>query len=161
MLKFAKELVVWALWIGLSAAATLALNSFVLLNAQVVTGSMESTIMTHNRVFGLRFFDDISRGDIVVFDSPLPAQFSEPFIKRVIGLPGEKVAVVDGVLYINDAPMPESYVSHAGRDFAPIVVPYGHYFVMGDNRDFSRDSREWGAICEGSIIGKIHIIFAP
>ena len=145
----------------LGIVATLALNSFVLLNAQVVTGSMESTIMTHDRVVGLRLFDDIGRGDIVVFHSPLPEQYAEPFIKRVIGLPGEEVAISSGVLFINGAPVFESYVRRAGRDFAPFAVPEGHFFVMGDNRDVSRDSREWGPIAADNIIGKIHITFGP
>ena len=156
-----KEIFIWAFWIGLAIMFSVFLNSYVLVNAQVITGSMEGTIMTRDRVFGLRFFDTPQRGDIIVFESPLPQYFNDPFVKRVVGLPGEQIAIFSGVLHIDGVPLPESYASQSRRDFAPIIVPDGHFFVMGDNRNFSRDSREWGPIAAESIIGKIHITFSP
>ena len=160
-----KDAAILAFWIFLGAASSVLLNNFVLVNAMVLTGSMEGTIAAENRVFGLRSgFTTAAprRGDIIVFESPLPAEFSEPFIKRVIGLPGEEVAVTDGVVLINGTQLRESYVSEAmRRDFAAVTVPEGQFFVMGDNRNFSRDSREWGPICGESIIGRIYLGFGP
>lgn len=162
--KIAKELLIWAVWLALGIAASVFLNNHVLVNAQVLTGSMEGTIMTHNRVFGLRagFVDTLQRGDIIVFSSPLPDEFEEPFIKRIIALPGEEIAIIGGIVHINGQPLEESYVTQPMRqDFAPITVPYGALFVMGDNRNYSRDSRDWGTIPMDSIIGRIYLDFSP
>jgi len=163
--KIAKELVLWGVWLAIGIGASLFLNNHVLVNAQVLTGSMEGTIMTQSRVFGIRtgfFAGTPSRGDIIVFESPLPEEFEEPFIKRIIALPGEEIAIVDGIVHINGLPLEESYVAQdMRRDFAPITVPYGSLFVMGDNRNYSRDSREWGTIPKDSIIGRIYMDFSP
>ncbi|MCL2574733.1 MAG: signal peptidase I [Defluviitaleaceae bacterium] len=162
--KVVGELVVWGMWLGIGIVASVLLNNHVLVNAQVLTGSMEGTIMTQSRVFGLRagFMDAPSRGDIIVFESPLPDEFDEPFIKRVIALGGEEIAIVGGIVHIDGVPLPESYLAEdMRRDFAPVVVPEGTVFVMGDNRNYSRDSREWGAICKDSIIGRIYLDFSP
>ena len=163
--KIAKELMIWAIWLAIGVAASLLLNSFVLVNAQVLTGSMEGTIMTQSRVFGLRtgfLGGSPTRGDIIVFESPLPEEFAEPFIKRVIALPGEEIAITGGVVHINGRPLAESYVTETMRqDFAPVIVPYGTLFVMGDNRNHSRDSRDWGTIPKDSIIGRIYLDFSP
>ena len=163
--KIAKELALWSVWLAIGITASLFLNNHVLVNAQVLTGSMEGTIMTQSRVFGLRagfFTGTPSRGDIIVFESPLPDEFEEPFIKRIIALPGEEIAIVDGIVHINGQPLAESYVEQdMQRDFEPVTVPYGSLFVMGDNRNHSRDSREWGAIPKNSIIGRIYVDFSP
>ena len=163
--RIIRELMLWGVWLTVGVTVSLFLNNHVLVNAQVLTGSMEGTIMTQSRVFGLRtgfWTDTISRGDIIVFESPLPDEFSEPFIKRIIALPGEEIAISGGVVHINGQPLAESYVSEAmRRDFAPVTVPYGSLFVMGDNRNYSRDSREWGPIPKDSIIGRIYLDFSP
>ena len=165
LIRLAKELIIWGIWLGIGIAVSLLLNHYVLVNAQVLTGSMENTIMTQSRVFGLRtgFFGDApTRGDIIVFESPLPEEFTEPFIKRVIALPGEEIAIAGGVVHINGRPLAESYVTQVMRqDFAPFIVPYGTLFVMGDNRNYSRDSRDWGTIPKDSIIGRIYLDFSP
>ena len=164
--KIARELMLWGVWLAIGVSASLFLNNHVLVNAQVLTGSMEGTIMTQSRVFGLRTdflaFGPPGRGDIIVFESPIPEEFTEPFIKRIIALPGEEISIKGGVVHINGRPLAESYVTEAmRRDFAPIIVPYGSLFVMGDNRNYSRDSREWGAIPKDSIIGRIYLDFSP
>lgn len=107
------------------------------------------------------------RGDVIVFKDPL--DLSQDFIKRVIGLPGERVKVQDGHVYINDKLLPEPYLDSSvvtgGRDFLPDgeekVVPPGDYFVMGDNRPDSSDSRSWGFITRGEIIGKAFFRYWP
>ena len=81
-----------------------------------------------------------SRGEIIVFKNP--SDTSEQFIKRVIGLPGDKVAIIQGVVYVNDQPIMEDYTLAPARiGFSPQIVPEGTYFVLGDNRNNSEDSR--------------------
>jgi signal peptidase I len=85
-------------------------------------------------------FVEPSRGEIIVFKNP--SNPSEQFVKRVIGLPGDKVAIIQGVVYINDQPIEEDYTLAPARiGFAPQIVPEGTYFVLGDNRNNSEDSR--------------------
>ena len=163
--RVVKEFVIWLLWILFAFLLSRFLNAHVLVNAQVLTGSMESTIMASHRVFGFRtsyLFSEPARGDIIVFPSPIPDEYTTPFIKRIIGLGGEELMIVSGIVYINGARLNESYAEvNIPQDFGPVVIPYGQVFVMGDNRDFSRDSREWGAIDIGDIIGRIYLDFSP
>jgi signal peptidase I len=85
-------------------------------------------------------FVEPSRGEIIVFKNP--ADTSEQFVKRVIGLPGDKVAISQGVVYVNDQPIEENYTFAPARiGFSPQIVPEGTYFVLGDNRNNSEDSR--------------------
>jgi signal peptidase I len=107
---------------------------------------MENTIMIGDKVFTLRtsyIFSDPKRGDIVVF--PLPDNEEVDYIKRIIGVGGDKIEIKEGVLYINDERMIEDYLLEPMRkeDFGPVVVPDGHYFMMGDNRNSSLDARSW------------------
>lgn len=85
-------------------------------------------------------FLEPARGEIIVFKNP--SNPSEQFVKRVIGLPGDKVAIIQGVVYVNDQPIEENYTLAPARiGFSPQVVPEGTYFVLGDNRNNSEDSR--------------------
>jgi len=85
-------------------------------------------------------FVEPSRGEIIVFKNP--SNEKEQFIKRVIGLPGDKVAIIQGVVYVNDQPVQEEYTLAPARiGFAPQIVPENTYFVLGDNRNNSEDSR--------------------
>jgi signal peptidase I len=107
----------------------------------------------------------VHRGDVVVFRRPpsVPAPESV-LIKRVIGLPGETVRGHDGMVWIGGRPLEESYVApacHGTADFGPVSVPSGHYFVMGDNRCNSDDSRMFGPIPKSSIIGRAFLIIWP
>ncbi|NLT42177.1 MAG: signal peptidase I [Anaerolineae bacterium] len=94
------------------------------------------------------------RGDIVVF--PSPQEGGKALIKRVIGLPGEEIAVVSGQVYINGARLAEPYlaVNHGVSNFGPLVLQNGEYLVMGDNRTNSNDSRNFGPVHESALIGK-------
>ena len=135
-------------------------NSVVLINAKIPSESMEKTIMTGDRIFGFRlayglnldFFGheiskkikDPERFDIVIFK--YPDDESKLFIKRVIGLPGEKVQIKDGKVYINDSdtPLDEPYLPEPMEgSYGPYTVPEGCYFMMGDNRNNSLDARFW------------------
>src|SRR5690606_9146534 len=100
------------------------------------------------------------RGDVVVF--PYPNDPDEDYIKRVISLPGERIAIYAGLVYINGQALQEPYVSEAVRlDMSERVVPPGHVFVIGDNRNASSDSREWGALPVEDIIGKAVFRYFP
>lgn len=104
----------------------------------------------------------LHRGDIVVFKAPPSAQKEEDLIKRVIGLPGEKIAVKDGVVYINDQELSESYIAEKpNTDFAAVTIPEDKVFVMGDNRNNSYDSRFWGTLPIENIIGKAVFLYYP
>jgi signal peptidase I len=108
-----------------------------------------------------------TRGDVVVFMPPVSN--TDEFIKRVIGLPGEKVMLKDGRVYINDRMLPESYIKDgvvtSGGPFladgTEFTVPPGEYFVMGDNRPNSSDSRYWGPITKKVMTGRAWISYWP
>ncbi len=109
---------------------------------------------------------DPKRGDVIVFKNP--KNLDEDFIKRVIGLPGEKVKVEGGQVYINDQVLPESYLKNVYTnpegfltDGQEMVVPAGQYIVFGDNRPQSSDSRDWGFITREEIIGKVFFRYWP
>jgi signal peptidase I len=128
----------------------------------------------------------VRRGDIIVFRYPMEIQ--QTFVKRCIGVPGDRIHLVDKQLWLNGRPIDEPYVYHkteyvdSYRDNFPsepnvhlqpgardmlahhvldgdVLVPEGHYFAMGDNRDYSSDSRYWGFVPRGNIIGKPLIVY--
>jgi len=100
------------------------------------------------------------RGDVIVFRYPRDP--SRDFIKRIIGLPGDTVSISNGVVSVNGSPLEESYINHGSNsDMEPKVVPSGSYFVMGDNRPNSSDSRTWGFVPEENIIGKAMFSYWP
>ncbi len=100
------------------------------------------------------------RGDVVVF--PYPNDPDEDYIKRVIGLPGERIAIYAGKVYINGQALEEIYVSEPIRlDMSERIVPPDHVYVIGDNRNASSDSREWGALPISDIIGKAVFRYFP
>lgn len=132
---------------------------------QVEGTSMMPRLYDHERIFINKFvyrFEPIHRGDIVVFRYPLDP--SKSYIKRVIGLPGEWVSVQQGVVEINGKPLAESYVppSYLDHDsYPPVYVGPGHYYVLGDHRDSSNDSRVWGTVDRSFIYGKAAFVYWP
>ncbi len=130
---------------------------------QVLGMSMAPTLYEDQRLIIEKVsyrFHPPRRGDIVVLRAP---QFgSELFIKRVIGLPGDTIAVQNGRLLLNGQPYEEDYLAvRMEFDFPPTVVPEGHVFVMGDNRNNSNDSRSFGAVPTESIIGRAWLRYWP
>lgn len=100
-----------------------------------------------------------SRGDIVVFKFPLDP--TQDLIKRVIGLPGDHVAVRNGTLYLNDQALQESYIAAEPEYTGEWVVPEGNLFVLGDNRNDSSDSHSWGMLPLENVVGKAEVIYWP
>lgn len=104
----------------------------------------------------------VERGDVVVFWYPRDPSVS--FIKRVVGLPGDTVEIRHGVVYVNGAAIREDYLAPAYRDeesYRSILVPKGYYYVLGDHRNSSNDSRSWGEVPEKYIYGKAFLRFWP
>ncbi len=100
------------------------------------------------------------RGDVIVVKSPLDS--NTRLIKRVIGLPGETIAVHDGLVFINSKPLMEPYLNQDTNGYlAPQRVPPLHYFIMGDNRNMSLDSRMFGPVDRDAIIGRVWISYWP
>ena len=103
---------------------------------------------------------EVARGDIIVFHAPpIPAK---DFIKRVIGLPGDLVEIRSGLVLVDDKPLLEPYVPYPGsRSWGPRVVQAGELFVLGDNRPSSNDSRQWGMLPMGEVVGKALLCYWP
>jgi len=165
----------WIASLALAFVFIYALNNVVIVHATVPTESMESTIPAGTRVIGFRLsylFSEPGRFDVIAFSSPDGTDTH--YIKRVIGLPGETVDIVNGMVFINggDEPLDEWYlfeppagISLVNQSFA---IPEGHYFVMGDHRNISRDSRglclfPWDNlfICESIILGRAVFTYFP
>ena len=163
--KIIKEIIDWLKYIIIAVILAVLINNFILINAEIPTGSMEKTIMTDDRLFAFRLaylFSDPQRGDIVVFK--FPDDETVPYVKRVIGLPGDKVEILDGKVYINDDLIEEPYLNVIPKGtFGPYHVPNGKYFMMGDNRNSSVDSRYWDNTFVESkkILGKVFVRYWP
>ena len=143
-----KEIFEWVKIIVSAALIAFVLNTFIIANSEVPSGSMENTIMTGDRVIGSRLsyrFEDPKRGDIAIFRFPDNEKIY--YVKRIIGLPGETVDIVDGKVYINgsDEPLDEPYIREPMIPETPMhfEVPENSYFMMGDNRNYSMDARRW------------------
>lgn len=109
---------------------------------------------------GHYLFRQPQQGDIVVFR--FPQQPSRDFIKRIIAVPGDTIEIRDGTVLVNGVHLDEPYVERQGHySFGPAVVPPRHYFVLGDNRPLSYDSRAWGFVPEENILGKAWISYWP
>ena len=123
------------------------LNHFIIANVNVPTGSMKNTIMESDRLIGFRLsylFSSPERGDIIIFKYPDDESIN--YVKRVIGLPGDIVQIIHGKVYVNDEELDEPYIREPMQDNPQeltYIVPEDSYFVMGDNRNNSRDSRYW------------------
>ncbi len=143
--KYIKEIAEWILCIGGAVLLAMFITQVLIVNATVPTQSMEPTIMAKDRLIGSRLSyknSDPERGDIIIFKYPDDEKVL--FIKRVIGLPGEKVEIHDGNVYIDGAVLEEPYLTvRTEGNFGPYEVPEGHFFMMGDNRNNSSDSRYW------------------
>jgi signal peptidase I len=172
----------WIVTIGVAVAVVLTVKVEVANPYRIPSASMEPTLQCarpapgcdgsfSDRVIANRLayrFHDPHRGDIVVFNAPLAAKqhCSEggTFVKRIVGLPGEVVSERAGIVYIDGKPLHEPYVDPRRRDSETQTwprVPKDEYFVMGDNRASSCDSREWGPVPRKNLIGPVLLTYWP
>lgn len=163
-----REILSYVILLAIVAGVVLLINTFVLINAKIPSGSMENTIMENDQIFGNRLAYKLGgepqRMDIIIFK--FPDDESKLFIKRIIGLPGETVEIIDGRVYINgsNTSIDDSFCKETPQgDFGPYVVPEGKYFVMGDNRNHSNDSRLWTNkfVSRDQIVGKAVLRYWP
>jgi signal peptidase I len=176
----------WVVTIVGAVAIVLAIKAWVVNPYRIPTSSMEPTLHCarpapgcearfSDRVLANRFiyhFTDPQRGDVVVFETPPEARAKcgagGTFVKRIIGLPREtlQIRVQQGAafVYVDGRRLEEPYVEHDRRDSGgeeSFTIPADHYFVMGDNRSQSCDSRVWGAVPEDNLIGKVFMTYWP
>ncbi|HEY3524163.1 MAG TPA: signal peptidase I [Candidatus Limnocylindrales bacterium] len=147
------------------------IQAFVAQPYRVQQGSMETTLMPDQYVLVDKLtprFGGYHRGDIIVFDPPATVvdEGDTPFIKRIVALPGENVAIDDGRVFVDGNPLDEPYLfagqpTQAGGSRHSWTVPDGDVFVLGDHRQASSDSRVFGPIAESSIIGRAWLRYWP
>lgn len=162
-----KEIRDYIFLIILAFAFAFLMNKFVYANAEVPTGSMIPIVQPGDRLIINRLsylFEDPKRGDIVMF--AYPDNEKKNYLKRIIGLPGEKLEIREGLIYINDreTPLSENYLNdEPNGDFGPYNVPEGCYFMLGDNRDNSLDARKWKNkyVKKEKIVGKAWLKYYP
>ena len=152
------------------------IRTFVIQAFKIPSGSMKPTllvgdhILVNKFIYGIKLpftdkilisIDEPEKGDVVVFKFPLDTR--KDYIKRVIGLPGDRVELVDKQLLINGRPIEDPHASYSlsgnMRKYGPVTVPDDHLFVMGDNRDESSDSRVWGFVPRPYLKGKAFLIY--
>jgi len=176
----------WTVTIVGAIAIVLAIKAWVVNPYRIPSSSMEPTLHCarpapgcearfSDRVLANRFiyhFHDPERGDVIVFKTPPAAKAKcgagGTFVKRIIGLPGERVQMRlrrgAAYVYIDGRRLDEPYIENDRRDIGPAEtyrVPLGHYFVMGDNRSQSCDSRVWGSVPRQNVIGKVFMTYWP
>jgi signal peptidase I len=160
-----EELVAWIKTLFSAAVYALLIVTFGFQVARVEGQSMAHTLEDQDRLIVNKLVYRISeprRGDIVMLYYPLNPDKS--FVKRVIAEEGDSVRIVDGRVYVNDIPLQDDYVASDYRshdDWGPEIIPEGYYFVMGDHRNNSSDSRHWGMVPKKYIIGKVQLRWWP
>jgi len=145
---------------------SMALRTWVVEGRIVPTGSMLPTIQLKDRLMVNKLiyhFRDPRRGEVVVFRPPDALNAKDDYVKRVVGLPGDKIEIKNGHLYVDDQTQDEPYVAEPMKyNFGPVVVPANSYFMMGDNRNYSFDSHQWGVwLTRDHLIGKAFVIYWP
>ncbi|MDR1766799.1 MAG: signal peptidase I [Lachnospiraceae bacterium] len=143
-----EEVISWIKVIITAALIAFVLNTFIIANSKVPSGSMENTIMTGDRVIGLRLayrFGEPEFGDVAIFRFPDDPEIY--YVKRIIGVPGDIIDIYDGHVYRNgsEVPLDEPYLKEPMVQAPPLhyEVPADHYFALGDNRNLSADARVW------------------
>lgn len=155
----------WIRDLGISLLIAGVVIVFLYQPVKVEGTSMMPRLVDQERIFINKFvyqLEPINRGDVVVFRYPFDP--AKSYIKRVIGLPGETVRLVNGEVFINDRKLREPYIVEEYRDrqsHAPIVIPPDQYYVLGDHRNSSNDSRVWGPVPQQYIYGKAVFVYWP
>jgi signal peptidase I len=176
-----RGLVDWAVTLAVAVAFVLVFQAEVAKPYRIPSSSMEPTLHCAHPAAGCRGamgdrvianrlayrFREPRRGEIVVFRAPARAESScgaaGAFVKRLVGLPGEHISLRSGHVLVDGRRLDEPYVARENRDPATgsWIVPAGHYFFLGDNRTHSCDSRAWGAVARGDLIGPVAATYWP
>jgi signal peptidase I len=187
-----KSLVELVATVAVAIGLALLIQAFIVKPYRIPSGSMEPTLHINQRILANRLIDHPSLGDIVVFHPPVgaeegngacgdasegpghqqpcgmptPQESGTTFIKRVVGLPGDRISIESGHVIRNGVQEKDSYIAPCGDASdctfpKPVVVPRGEYFMMGDNRGFSDDSRFWGPVPDKWIIGVAFFTYWP
>jgi signal peptidase I len=168
--RAAKSLMEWTVVAVIALLVTMVLRTFVLAAFFIPSESMYPTLHVHDRVLVNKLsykLHGLHRGDVVVFKRPPgePDVAIKDLIKRVIGLPGDKVEFANGEVFVNGEQLIEPYLdsqkSTIGRSSEPIVVPEGQVLVLGDNRKNSMDGRFFGTFDQDLIVGRAFVIVWP
>jgi len=158
-------LVEWTVLVAGALLVALVLRAFIITAFWIPSPSMVPTLKIGDRIFVNQLAKHPDRGEIIVFRAPdrLAATGPDDLVKRVIGLPGDTVTARNGQVHINGVPLDEPYLPDGTTtpDFGPVEVPEAHYFMMGDNRTNSQDSRAFGPIPQGDVIGETLFRFWP
>jgi signal peptidase I len=178
--------------VAIAVVLALLIQAFVVKPYRIPSGSMIPTLSIGQRVLTNRLINHPSLGDVVVFHppagadpsqpvcgnpnqgaqhqqacgTPTPAESSQTFIKRVVGVPGDRIQIVGGHVLRNGVRESDPYINPCGNSDScnfpiPVVVPPGDYFMMGDNRGFSDDSRFWGPVPDKWVIGIAFFTYWP
>jgi len=170
MSNVVSEIISWVKTIVFAVIVSLFITNFVIVNASVPSASMENMIMTGDRLVAFRMsyaFNPPKRYDVVVFRFPDDPTRSTLYVKRVIGLPGETVTIRGGKVYINNAstPLDDGFIKEPAVTEVEMTftVPEGRYFMLGDNRNISLDSRYWNDkyVEERDILGRVIFRYLP
>ncbi len=162
--------------IVITAIIALFATTFVIQAFKIPTGSMESNLLIGDHLLVNKFvygldsgpfskllpYKEPKRGDVIVFK--YPGNVDVAYVKRLIGMPGDKIEMIGRTVYVNGKALEENYTQYTDpdsvyRQFGPKIVPQGEYFAMGDNRDNSEDSRYWGTVPRDYILGKALVIY--
>lgn len=158
-----RELLEWVGTLAVAVVIALVVRTFIFEPVKVDGNSMADTLHNGEIMFVTKWeyhTGDPERFDVVICH--YPDRGNTNFVKRVVGLPGDTVAVLDGYLYVNGEKYEEEYLTHRpDYNLAPYVVPEGEYFVLGDNRSNSNDSHRIGPIDREMIVGHVRSVFFP
>jgi signal peptidase I len=177
-----RTIVDWGVTIAIAVGAVLLIKEFVVNPYRIPSSSMEPTFHcarpapgcesdSNERVLANRFlyrFQDPERGEIVVFNPPEgvveACGAGGTYVKRIIGLPGETISQRNGIVFVNGSELAEPYLEEGrrgGPDFGPVTLGDDEYWMMGDNRGLSCDSRRWGPVERSELIGPVFLTYWP
>jgi signal peptidase I len=148
--------------LGIAIVIVLIIRVFIL-NTEVNMPSMQNTLFAGQRLLVLRTINNFNfpnRGDIIILHPPIAPE--SEYVKRLIGIPGDKVEIKEGKVYLNDIPLDEPYIKQPPNyTFGPFIVPEDNYFVLGDNRNNSMDSHTGWTVTQKNIVGKVWLRYWP
>ena len=166
--ELVQEAIGWAKTVLFAVAIAILITQFVIVNASVESPSMEGTIMTNDRIIAFRLsylFSSPNTFDIIVFAGT--GDDTAEYVKRVIGIPGDTINIINGQVFVNGStsPLRDDFVNGPIMgNYGPFVVPERHFFVLGDYRTNSTDSRHWlgnSFVYQGDIIGRVVLRYMP